>query len=973
MLIIVHLYSDASILSLYYFANYMNNQEEKTDKCTGHSSKGIPVLSEYAKSLEGRVKERYSQKISVIGVDPATIPAEQLSPECLPPVEVSDLLSYLVLETSFYTNKQFKAFKSLEAFNQMVSGFVTSVVGKVIAGKYVVRARVRRSQRMNDPLVNIWVISENDGTILSAHCFGCKAESCSHIASVLFYLEATTRIHGKLACTQVKCSWILPTYVNEVPYARAKDIDFSSAKKLKEKLDQKIEDLQQPQAPSSGTASAGASAPQRMQRASPPSKEEMDQLYAKLNQCKIKAAALSLIGPFADQFIDQSRSVPVVSELFHTDNLNLGYSELLAKCIQVQLNISADQIKLVEETTRAQSKGTAFFKHRAGRIGASISGAVLHTNLSLPSQSLIKTICYPSLYKLNTTAVKHGCKHEDAAIQAYETVVKKSHTNFQVKKCGLFINQEYPFLHATPDFLTSCDCCGLGCGEVKCPLCTQDANFENYAALRTSCLVTTDGGGFKLKRSHNYYFQVQQQLFTLKERRHNDFIVYAIDNKGNGHFVMERILPDVQHWNTVLPKLKAFWRICVLPEVLGRWYSRRCIVEVKGPDDGSICFCRTVPDGETISCSNENCPYGKFHPSCLSLTNITIPKKWYCPHCSRLQQFKRYSKKQTTGKAKGKASVSAVSTQASLCDTICICEVKATTADRLVECHGSNCTNGKFFHLQCLGLKRMPTSHKTTWRCYICCTTIKTNVAPPSTSTPTTCSSSEDDDDDVTVVTIGPGNQNKTNVAPPSTSTPTTCSSSEDDDDDVTVVTTGQGNQNKTGPLATLTQDHFDLICNPLGWLDCDIIQQAHILLHNENLNIEGFQRPTLGPVRNFNIVSGEFVQILHTGNSHWVCVSSIGCPPGHVKLYDSLYNDAITQEIEQQTNDLLGGRLLSLVPASVQQQSNGSDCGIFAIAFAACLVFGIDPSHVNFDVPTMRPHLAACLRNKNISLFPLT
>ena len=298
----------------------------------------------------------------------------------------------------------------------MVSGFVTSVVGKVIAGKYVVRARVRHSQGINDPLVNIWVISENDGTILSAHCVGCNAglaESCSHIASVLFYLEATTRIHDKLACTQVKCSWILPTYVNEVPYARAKDIDFSSAKKLKEKLHQKIEELQQPQASShtatssSGTASAGASAPQRMQRALAPSREEIDQLYAKLNDCKIKVVALSLVDPLADQFIDQSRSVPVVSELFHTDNLSLGYSELLAKCIQVQLNISAEQIKLVEETTRTQSKGTGFFKHRAGRIGASISGAVFHTN----SQSLIKRICYPTLYKLNTAAVKHGCKH----------------------------------------------------------------------------------------------------------------------------------------------------------------------------------------------------------------------------------------------------------------------------------------------------------------------------------------------------------------------------------------------------------------------------------------------------------------------------------------------------------------------------------------------------------------------------------
>ena len=107
MLIIVHFYSEASLLSLYYFANYMNIQKEKNDKSTGHSSKGIPVLSEYAKSLESRVKERYSQKVSVIGVDPASITAEQFSLECLPPVEFSDLLSYLVLETGFYTNKQF--------------------------------------------------------------------------------------------------------------------------------------------------------------------------------------------------------------------------------------------------------------------------------------------------------------------------------------------------------------------------------------------------------------------------------------------------------------------------------------------------------------------------------------------------------------------------------------------------------------------------------------------------------------------------------------------------------------------------------------------------------------------------------------------------------------------------------------------------------------------------------------------------
>jgi len=61
MLITGHFYSEASQLSLNYFVNYMNIQREKKDKSTGNSSKGILVLSEYAKRFrERRVKEIYS-------------------------------------------------------------------------------------------------------------------------------------------------------------------------------------------------------------------------------------------------------------------------------------------------------------------------------------------------------------------------------------------------------------------------------------------------------------------------------------------------------------------------------------------------------------------------------------------------------------------------------------------------------------------------------------------------------------------------------------------------------------------------------------------------------------------------------------------------------------------------------------------------------------------------------------------------
>ena len=112
----------------------------------------------------------------------------------------------------------------------MVSGFIASVEGHIVANKSVVLAKVRHSQRMNDALISIWIITEREGTILSAHCLGCKAglaESCSHIASVLFYLEASTKINGRLSCTQVKCMWLLPSYVKQVDYARVRDINFT--------------------------------------------------------------------------------------------------------------------------------------------------------------------------------------------------------------------------------------------------------------------------------------------------------------------------------------------------------------------------------------------------------------------------------------------------------------------------------------------------------------------------------------------------------------------------------------------------------------------------------------------------------------------------------------------------------------------------------------------------------------------------
>ena len=173
----------------------------------------------------------------------------------------------------------------------------------------------------------------------------------------------------------------------------------------------------------------------------------------------------------------------------------------------------------------------------------------------------------------------------------------------------------------------------------------------------------------------------------------------------------------------------------------------------------------------------------------------------------------------------------------------------------------------------------------------------------------------------------------------------------------ITKVTTGQAE--KTAPLAQLTDEHFELVHSPDGWLDYNIVHQVHVYICEINPSIRGFQRPTLGPCKNFDVVTGEFIQILHTGNYHWVCVSSIGCLPGIINLYDNLYHNVFKDEIEEQVKDLVAEddfRGITVVP--VQQRPNRSYCCISSAAFATCLAHYQPPEAMQLYFNKMWEHL---------------
>ena len=68
-------------------------------------------------------------------------------------------------------------------------------------------------------------------------------------------------MNGKLSSTQVKCTLVLPTYVEQVDYAGVGDIDFTSAKKLTANLDKSIKNLDTKDLPQFTTGTYHVSAP----------------------------------------------------------------------------------------------------------------------------------------------------------------------------------------------------------------------------------------------------------------------------------------------------------------------------------------------------------------------------------------------------------------------------------------------------------------------------------------------------------------------------------------------------------------------------------------------------------------------------------------------------------------------------------------------------------------------------------------
>ena len=237
--------------------------------------------------------------------------------------------------------------------------------------------------------------------------------------------------------------------------------------------------------------------------------------------------------------------------------------QLMAGFYSTKIVVTKEKAEEIEQQTRNQADNEQWMIERRRRITASKVGSIAKMRATTKKNKKVEGLLYTTFR--GNAATRYGSAKEAETIQEYRTYQNTNgHPGLAVAECGLFISQANPWLAASPDGCVhdpSDSEHPQGLVEMKNPYSVRDKTLAEAVTASGFCLERKKDNMYKLKARHDYYFQIQCQLYCT-DRNWCDFVL-----RTNKAIHVERIYRDSIWWQQQLKKLRKFFFTALLPEL----------------------------------------------------------------------------------------------------------------------------------------------------------------------------------------------------------------------------------------------------------------------------------------------------------------------------------------------------------------------------------------------------------------------
>jgi len=154
-------------------------------------------------------------------------------------------------------------------------------------------------------------------------------------------------------------------------------------------------------------------------------------------------------------------------------------------------------------------------------------------------------------------------------------------------------------------------------------------------------------------------YQIQTQIHVC-DVEYADFVLWT---EKDIH--IERIEGDATMWRNVFNNSLSFFRKAILPELIGKFYSRRvhyrkyaCFKTHQMWTVVRTQYSVIVEDQKILITwlgDDKNCKLQWYHLGCLKIKRV-LKGKWFCPECRKLSKNKHTKSKRWTLTCKSLAS-----------------------------------------------------------------------------------------------------------------------------------------------------------------------------------------------------------------------------------------------------------------------------------------------------------------------------